>query len=445
MKKYIFIVVFILIGSGSVAFFHFNRSPKKEKQKYQSVTVERGAIRSIIASTGRVVANLEVNIKCKASGEITKIPFDISDSVKVADLLAELDPTDEERNVKQAQVSLQASQAKLNQAKIELSIAEKNIKTEQKQAKNELRFAQVKANDAQAKAKRVEHLLKKKLAGQEEYDTAKTAATQALTILENAKLTLDEIKTKELNLDLKRQDVILAQTQVDANQISLSTAQQRLKDTKIISPINGVITAREIQVGQIISSGINNVGGGTTLLNIADLSRIFVLAYVDESDIGQVNLDLPVTISVDAYPKTHFKGKVVRIATQGDNVSNVVTFEVKIEILGEKKTLLKPEMSANVEIIIAESENILIVPVESVFRKKRKKIVRLLKEDGTIKEQPVKTGISDGVNIEIIEGLQDGNKILFSEEDVDDRWRRKEERVKTRTQGMILGGGKSRR
>ena len=81
--------------------------------------------------------------------------------------------------------------------------------------------------------------------------------------------------------------------------------------------MDGVVTDRKVQTGTIIASGVSNVGGGTTILTLSDLSRIYVLASVDESDIGKVQVGQPATITVDAYPSMQFAGKVVRIASKG--------------------------------------------------------------------------------------------------------------------------------
>ena len=148
-----------------------------------------------------------------------------------------------------------------------------------------------------------------------------------------------DIKAHEL--ELKRQDVRLSMAQIETDKIDFSLAEQRLKDTKVFSPINGVVSERNVQSGQIISSGISNVGGGTLVMVLSDLTRLFILASVDESDIGKVKLGQKVVITADSFPGKRFFGKIERIATKGVNISNVVTFEVKIEVQGTDKQLLK--------------------------------------------------------------------------------------------------------
>ncbi|KPJ72139.1 MAG: hypothetical protein AMS14_08415, partial [Planctomycetes bacterium DG_20] len=318
------IAVGIVAGltAGGVAIWGRNGGPAEAAAPaVTTVKVASGPIRLTVASTGRVEANLDVEIKCKASGQIVKLPCEVGDPVGKGDLLVELDPTDEGRRVRQAAVALKASQARFAQAGLNLTIAEKNLATERLRAEAALRSAQAREKDARAKAERVRVLLEKKIANQEDYDTAETAAVQAAADLDNARAAIQELKTQEEALELKRQDVTLAQTAVELDEVALELANQSLADTKVVAPMDGVVTARNVQTGQIISSAISNVGGGTTVLTLSDLSRIFVKASVDESDIGKVAKDQPVIVTADAFPDTRFRGKVIRIAPRGVNVS----------------------------------------------------------------------------------------------------------------------------
>jgi len=396
---------------------------KTETEEWSHAQVEKGPVRVAVSCTGRVVSNLDVEIKCKASGEIIKLPFDISDQVKKGVLLVELDPVDEQRKVKQAKISLASSQAKLKQKKVDLQIAEKDLAIERKSIEVALKSAKAKANDARAKAERRKYLFEKKLTALETKESMETAAVQAEVDLENAQIRIEELEIKAKEVEIKRQDVKLAEAQVETDKINLSLAEQLLQDTKVYSPIDGVISERNVQSGQIISSGISNVGGGTVVMVVSDLSRMFVLASVDESDIGQVELGQDVAITADAFPGKHFSGKIERIGTKGVNVSNVVTFEVKIELLGANKSLLKPEMTTNIKIIVAKKEEALLVPSEAVFSKEKQHFVRTLIDGGDMKERPVQVGISDGVFTEIVSGLNEGDTVVYRQGEVSSRWR----------------------
>jgi HlyD family secretion protein len=445
MKK---ILIFVILGTviitGGYLWSHRSANVKTETPPWSTVRVEKGSIRVAVSSTGQVVSNLDVEIKCKASGQVIKLPFDISDQVKKGDLLVELDPVDEKRKVKQAKISLSSSQARLMQSKVNLRIAQKDLDIERKSAEAALKSAEAQAKDARTKAERMKKLFEKKLASQEEMDTAETASIQTEVDLENAQIRMEQLPIKEQELEIRRQDVRLAESQMKTNKIDLSLAEQRLKDTKVFSPIDGVVSERNVQSGQIISSGISNVGGGTRVMVLSDLTRLFILASVDESDIGKVELGQKVFITADAFPGKRFFGEIERIAAKGINVSNVVTFEVKIEVQGRDKLLLKPEMTANVEIIVAEKEEALLVPSEAVLGKEQEHSVRVKKDDGSLEERPVQTGISDGVVTEITSGLNQGDTVLYRKGEARSRWRTDQSRRSLssgRAMRMIIGGG----
>lgn len=438
MKKIILAVIVLgLIGGG----WWYWKGRKPAKDPAETVTtakVERGNIRMAVASNGRVVSNLDVEIKCKASGEIVKLPYDVSDEVKKGDLLLELDPVDQERVLKQSEVTLKASQSRLATAKENLTIAERTLDTDKRRAQASLISAEASAKDAEGKAKRVQELFAAKLASQEECDTAVSAAASAQASLEGAKIKLDELKTQEEGLELSRQQVALAEAQVEGDQISYSVAQDRLSDTKVMAPMDGVISARSVQTGQIIASAVSNVGGGTTIMTLSDLSQIFVLASVDESDIGKIQAGQPAEISADAWPGRTFEGQVVRIATKGVNTSNVVTFEVKIEVTSRSKARLKPEMTTSVTIISAQKDDVLAVPAEALARKQGKTYVTLVKADGTNEEKPVQLGIADDTKTEIVDGLAEGDTVVLHKNAADSRFNA--QRGQGAPRGMMMPG-----
>ena len=479
MKRFLVTIVILAAVGGGVYFYFFHvKETKVVAAAVATAKSERGDIMASVATTGRVASNLDVDIKCKASGEIINLPFDISDAVKKGDLLVELDPVDMERELTRAEVQLRGSEARLQSARHNLDVAEKTLATDKARAVASLASATAKHADAQAKANRTALLFEKSFSSDEERETSLTAAVQAETELKNAQIKLEELNTQELTLELRRIDVALAQNTVDDNKVAVQMARDRLDDTKVHSPMDGVVSACTVQKGVIISSGVNNVGGGTTIMTLSDLSRLYVYAAVDESDIGRVQLGQSVNIDADAFPGVTFDGNVTRIATKGTNTSNVVTFEVQIEVLGERRRgggaggiaggdggplrgagvpparpegvppaatpangqtvppgqvqrgrdtretrgqdaratgqarpQLKPEMTANVQIVVADRRDVVTVPSEALTRKAGQQFVTVAKPDGTTEEIAVVIGITDGAIVEIVSGLDAGVEV----------------------------------
>jgi RND family efflux transporter MFP subunit len=396
-----------------------------------------GNINLSVGSTGLVVSNLDVMIKCQASGQITKFPYDVSDHVKKGDLLLQLDPSDEQPLVDQAAAQVAISQAKLEEAKLNAEVAELDLQTATEKADADITAAQVKANNLHNTADRQRQLLEQKLAAPQDYESAQTLAAQADADLEAAVIAKEELKSQAASAQVKKHDIDLAEAQLKNDQIALANAQLQLSYTTVNAPMDGVVADVEVELGTIISSAISNIGGGTTVMTLSDLSKIFVNASVDESDIGGVRVGQPVEITADAFPATEFSGKVVRIATQGVNTSNVVTFLVKIEVTSENKGLLKPQMTTNVEIVENSRQNVVLVPTAAVFRKDMDTYVTLVKDDGSKEDRQVRTGVNDGTNAEIISGLEAGQTVVLRRSDMGGRW---SGQALARSLGNPLGG-----
>lgn len=434
MKK---LIVIIVLVSAVVAGWYYGVSDRGEVVQDkntggETVNVERGSIRMVVEATGRVVPELEVEIKCKASGEVINLPVDVSDTVKKGDLLVQLDPEDEKRSVERAEVVWTISQARLSQANLKLEVSKRNLSTERMRSGADLGAAEAKKIETKAKLKRVRQLVEKKISSLQEMEVAQAEHAKATADLESARARAEDIKTWDVQIASLRQDIKIAEAQVVSDKISLTDARQRLGDTTVLAPIDGVVAERNVQVGQIIASGINNVGGGTAVMKLADLSRIYVLVSVDESDIGSIKVGQQSKITVDSHPNVVFPGQVVRVATKGTVESNVVTFEVKVKIGGSDQQLLKPEMTANVEIVAAHKEDILLVPVAAMERGKSGHFVMVAGDD---EKRTVEVGISDGEFMEIVSGLSEGEQIVMPEDASRGRWGK----------GNKKGGGNIRR
>lgn len=424
MKTFLILVV-LLGGLGTGGYFYWQRTQAAAKAaaepKIPTAKVELGSIKQSVQATGTMSSNLDVDIKCKAGGQVTKLPLDVSDTVKKGDLLVELDPVDEQPPKDLAEAALAISTSKLASAKANLAIAEMQLVTDKTRASAAVNSTQATTDRAKLRMDRLKGAVAENAATQEDLDQSIADWKVAVANLDLAHVQIDELKREEAALELKRQDVKLCEAQVKSDEVNLSLAKLHLDECKVFAPMDGVISARPIQIGTIISSAISNVGGGTTVLTISDLSRMFSLATVDESDIGAVALGQKVNVTADAYPGKKFTGKVTRIATKGVNVSNVVTFEVQIEILDQKKNLLKPQMTTNVEIVAAEKDKVLTIPNDALSRKKGEKLVTIQKADGTTEDRTVEVGVVAGDKTEIISGLNEGDVVVLRKGG-GDRW-----------------------
>jgi HlyD family secretion protein len=448
IKAIVVILAVAAVAAGGTVYWQKTHTTAVVDPTFGGTTkVVRGTIVESVSSTGTVASNLDVQIKCQASGVVMQLgphdakhrakQFDVSDIVKQGDLLMLVDPTDEQRAVDQAAAQVEISQAKLEEAKQNLVVAQQQLDQATETANANLASAKAALADDKAKAERRKELLAQNLDTQEDYDTAADAAAQAQATLDNAEVAIKQLATQKYMLNIRQQDVNLAQAQLDADKVAKAEADQQLSYCKVYAPMDGTITALSVQEGTIAVSA-SGVVGGASVMTLSDLSHIFILADVDESEIGSVQDGQEVDITADAFPGKRFTGKVFRIATLGVNVSNVVTFEVKIEVTSKNKNLLLPAMTANVNIVQAKKDNVLLAPISAVVRKDHNEVVQVQKDDGTIEDRTVTVGISDGTNDEILTGLSEGENIVLHKGSADSRWNGGPGR------GGPFGGGRGR-
>lgn len=439
MKKMLIIVGVVVVavaGTGGVMLLHARQAKPAitlPPETYTTIAT-RGDLTQSVAATGQVASNSDVPIKCLASGTVTKVPFNISDHVKTGDLLLQVDPTTEDIALEQAKSELAQAQSKLTEAKETADMARLDLQTATETADANIAASEVKAKNLHRAADREAQLLSQKEVAPQDEETAQTNASEAENELALAKVAKEELKSQAVALALKEEDVRLAQETVHLNQIQLNNAQTQRDYCTVNSPIDGVVTDMETQLGGMMSSASVNAGGGTTAMTVSDMSKIFVNASVDESDIGGVELGQPVEITADAFPNKVFSGKVVLIATLGINTSNVVTFNVKIEVTSANRGLLKLLMTANVQIIEATRKGIVIVPMMAIIHRGSQTWVSTVKPDNSTEDHQVELGIHDLENQEIISGIKEGETVLVQKNESTSRW------TPPKPRGMIPGG-----
>lgn len=383
------------------------------------VTVGRGRVEQAVNSSCRVVSNLEVDIKCRASGEVIELPYDISQTVKKGALLCQLDQSDAKLSVSLAEATVAQTTAKLAQAKQDLLLAEAVLVTTRQKNTAALVSTEVKAVNLRAKADRQKKLLAEQLGMREELEAAETDASAAETALSAARTAMEELKQQEIQIAYKQEAVKMVEAQLQSDQITLKTQMNQLGYTTVTAPVDGVVSALNVQKGTIVASGMSGFSGGTTIMTVSDLSRVFVIATVDESDIGAVRLDQSARITVASFQGRTFAGKVMRIATKGVNASNVVTFEVKVEVLDEQKALLRPEMTGNVTIVQDERAAVLTLPASAILWRGKEAVVTTAEGEGRV----VNVGLQGSDTVEIVSGLTEGESVRIVTTELPTRWK----------------------
>lgn len=270
----------------------------EEIQAYESAPVVRRDIVVAVEAAGVIEPYLTVEVKSKASGEILGIDGETGDVIEVGTPLVRIDKRSPRNQLNQAAAELEAAKARR-------SIAE-------------------------------------------------TQTRRSKTLFESR--TINEVDYEQTTLEFAN-----AKAEVIRSQVAVENARIALDDTEVKAPMTGTIIEKLVEKGQVISSPTMDVGGGTLLLMMADLSSVQVKALVDETDIGKIQPDQRVTVTVAAYPNQPFEGKVAKIEPKAVEDQTVTTFSVLI-ILDNESGLLRPGMNADVEIRIAERRDVVAVP-----------------------------------------------------------------------------------
>jgi HlyD family secretion protein len=402
----------------------------KEDKKIASIKLQSAEIKVETArkNSERIKTLFKNNITNKSEYE----------TAKENSVLAELDLKSAEidaDDLKTQEISIQLKQKDIDLAKIDIENANIALKTALLNQKN-LEKPSTALRNAQIGIKEIENLKESLKLKVYDVQIAKTQVQLDETALErlqttettsmdliNAKIDIEELAAKELALKELEQNVKLAKEQVSLETLALTEALDRLRETKLFAPFDGIVVERHVQLMEQLN--VNN-DSEIKILTMADISKIYVIASVDESDIGQIKLGQNVIVTLDAYPDREFNGFIDRIAAEGKSSSSVVTFEVKILVQVDDPTLLKPGMTTDVEIIISKAIDVIVVPTDSIYRKNKKQMILVVGKDGLKEERKIKSGISDGLQIAILKGLNEGEKIYLNVSASDGKWRKNE-------------------
>ena len=366
MKKIVIIsgILIVIAIAGFILFRGNGNEPKFRTDK-----IIRGDIEMAVTATGTVNPVTTVLVGTQVSGTIKKLYVDFNSPVKKGQLIARIDPALFEAQVNQAKANLLSAKANLEKAKATLV-------------------------DAKRTMDRNKELFSKNLVARSDLDTAET------------------------NYETADASVIAAKSQVAQTEAALNLAGTNLRYTKIVSPVDGIVVSRNVDVGQTVAASFQT----PTLFTIAqDLTKMQIDTSVDEADIGKIKVGQDVEFTVEAYPDITFKGRVWQIRNAPITVQNVVTYDVVINV-DNPELKLKPGMTANVSIIVSIKKDVLKIPNAALRFKPAEKGKTAVQpkgsgvwilEQGKLKRLPISIGISDGNYTELVSGgIKEGQELI---------------------------------
>ncbi len=299
----------VLLAGGGIGVWRWRAAHGKPPVEFDTAAVDRGRIVARVTATGTLSALVTVQVGTQVSGTVQKLFADFNSPVKKGQLIAKIDPRLFQAALEQAQANYQ-------------------------QAVGTLAKSEAQERDAGRQFDRQKNLLDRKLIAQADYDTA------------------------QANLEVARGQTAAARGGVAQAKASLSQARVNLNMTSIVSPTDGTVISRNVDVGQTVAASLS----APTLFVIArDLRGMQVDTSVAESDVGKLSAGMPASFTVDAFPGERFRGKVRQIRNSPQTVQNVVTYDAVIDV-DNSDLKLRPGMTANVTFVSAEKDDVLRVP-----------------------------------------------------------------------------------
>jgi HlyD family secretion protein len=363
-KQLIITAIGIVLVGGTGGYLLWGRGASSEE--YITAKVERGAIRNTVSATGALQAVTTVLVGSQVSGTISELYADFNTIVKKGQLVAQLDPRIYQAQVESQRANLEQARASLADAEARVISAEAAIETQKagvSGAAANLAGLKAQRDDAQSLLRRQESLAKAGLVPERDLEAARTNYNAAEARYKQAAAQLDQARVGERTsatsgLAQAKAQVKQARAQIQQIEGALKTAEVNLSYTTITSPIDGVVVARSVDKGQTVAASLQ----APTLFTIAnDLTQMQVIANIDQADIGVINQTNRVSFTVDAYPGKNFTGTINQIRLSPQNVQNVITYNVVIDVRNPELKL-KPGMTANLTITIAERQDTLRLP-----------------------------------------------------------------------------------
>lgn len=354
--------------------------------------VEKGDLAKSVVATGKIEPITKVELKSKASGIVEKLLVDYGATITKGQVLAELDKQQILTQVNQSRALLEAAEAAAKAAEADLERAKVDAEgPDIPTLKRAYERAQTMAKDGVVSSSALDDAQR------------------------NYELAVNKQHLGRANVISSAAKVRQAQAQVAQAKAQLAEKEEEYRNSTIVSPIDGVVLSRDVEVGSAVSSILVLGSSATLVMTLGDTREVYVKGKVDESDIGKVYLGQAARIKVESYKDRTFSGKVTKISPMGVEKDNVTTFEVRVSI-DNSKGELKSQMTANAEIIMEEHKGVLIIPEASLmYDKDRKASVEIpdpAKKDGR-KKTDVTVGISNGSKTELLSGLKEGQQVVL--------------------------------
>jgi multidrug efflux pump subunit AcrA (membrane-fusion protein) len=381
VKKWLLLIIVVVLSAGGYSGYRW-LFPKSGVKVLESAPVERGQVRGVLVETGIVKPQVgaQVKVGTRATGTIVKMKVKVGDKVTQGQLIALIDDREIRKGIEQARAALLSAQHTL--AQVELTYPER------------IKEARATNDYAQKNYERQQELVKNDYVARDDLDKAKSQADATRAAFNRLQ---DEYRTQ-----LK-----IARANVEDRTAQLQQQEVRLTYTEIYAPSDGTVAEVTAQEGETMVAGLQVAN----LITILDPVRLEMWIYVDETDIGKVQLGQSVEYYVDTFPNKIFKGPIEKIYPEPVIKDNIVYYLAIVKISPEDAAFLKPEMTTHVRVIFSEQQDVLVAPNAAIKFESGKQIVYKVLGPDKVQKAEVTIGIRGEDRTEIVTGVQEHDEL----------------------------------
>lgn len=404
------------IGGGKSADDEADAKPIFEAVRIDDLTIT-------VEATGSTEPITDIEVKSEATGRITEFFVEEGDTVSQGDLICRLDQSNQLLVVQAREIQLQQAKLAYDEARQATSVTSAAARENAlASAEANLASATEALENAQVSYDRIAEVHAKGYATDQELDIARQNLTSAQGAFDAAEAACQNARTQlESFRNTSDQNAIeQARLLLEGAKVSLAEAKKQLGDSVIVSPIDGIILEKPLDVGDSVVSINSAYGGGNTIVRVADLTSIQVRTSVDEIDIGKIAVEQQALVAVDTYYDREFEGVVTNVFPQGVNTgSGLVSFIAMVEVDNSEELLLG-NMTASVKIEAQVIEDALLIPLAATRagEKPDTTIVYVMNEDedpfdenAKHEEREVKLGDTDYQDVAVVDGLEEGEHV----------------------------------
>ncbi|MCB0586184.1 MAG: HlyD family efflux transporter periplasmic adaptor subunit [Phaeodactylibacter sp.] len=395
---------FLIIATIGLSVYFYQQN----KRAPDNFDTENPTITDIVkktVATGAIRPRQEVHIKPQVSGVVDELFVEAGEMVKKGQQLARIKLVPSEVNINSAQSNVELARLRLQEAQRELErqreVYKKNLDVEE---------ARVSYENARQEEERQRQLFGEGVVSQQDYNRFKVDMEIAKAALENARIIADNnLKQFETNVDIRRQELDAAINNLQLLREGASRNSRQVANI-VTSTLDGMVLDIPVEEGTSVIER-NNFNEGTSIAIIANMNNLIFEGKVDEADVGKLREGMPMELTVGAIESDKFEATLEFISPKGEDEEGTVKFEVRAAVKPTKETFLRAGYSANADIILDRRQQVVSIKERDVIFEEDTTYVEIKAGDREFEKRLVKLGLSDGIQVEVLEGVDTTNQV----------------------------------